>query len=314
MNCPEARELFSSRVDALLTPEQRRALDLHLQTCAECPREWERFRRTVSLLHSLEEARAPAGFAARVIEAARREPWLRRLLRNVFLPLHVKLPLEAAAIVLVSTLVIFLYRQTPEVQRAVEAPPSPRVAAPAAEPPAKSVTLEQRQRDLGAPSVPGVTAPPPASPPKAAESERVGALEAPREKDRPGKEEAAPAAEPPAVGGRMDAAREARKSAAPAVEPKPAARAQGPFHLVGQLKAKNLEALDSQLTDLVKQVGGILVRDAEPMGGGSIVEVIVSREAYPRLEAGLRQIGDFTVETRASSFPQQVRVALRIAE
>jgi len=294
MTCHKARDLFSARADDLLAAEQRVALDGHLQGCADCSRAWDRFSRTVSLLHSVAEARAPSGFAARVIGAARPEPWHRRLFRGVFLPLRVKLPLEAAAVVLVSTLVIFLYRESPEIERAIEAPRS-GVVAPAAEAPAKSAEVEQAQGY-------GQTA---AAPPPAP-------------------------AEPPAVGGRLDAAREVRaprdqdvqaprakeiqKSVPSMPEPKAAARAQGPFHLMGLLRPKSPATLDVQLDDLVKQVGGILVRDADRVGPGSIVEVVVPREAYPRLETGLRQIGDFTVETRAKAFPDQVRIGLRIAQ
>jgi len=302
MNCQEARELFSAKADERLTPEQRLALDGHFQSCATCPREWERFRQTVSLLHSLEEARAPAGFARRVIENLRQEPWPRRLLRSVFLPLHVKLPLEAAAVVLLSTLVILLYRQTPEFERAVEAPPSRGAPAPAA----KSADLEGTQRS-------GEVSPAPQATPPASE-EHQGAPRDVKEKDRLEKKEAAAPAEAPAVGGRMDLARGAAKSAPARSEPRLPARARGPFHLVGLLRPRDPATVDSQLSDLVKEVGGILVRDAERVRAGSIVEVVLSREAYPRLETGLRQIGDFTVESRAPTFPDQVKVALRIAD
>ena len=303
MNCHEARDLFSAKADDLLTAEQRAALDAHLRSCANCPREWERFRQTLSLLHSVGEARAPAGFAARVIDAARREPWHRRLLRGLFLPFHVRLPLEVAALLLVSTLAIFLYRQTPELQRAAEAPQS--VVAPASEAPAKSGDLEQAQgyaKTEAAPQAP------------ASAEESQGVLQGAKERDQlAGKQEA---------GGRIDAgreaqaprAKEAQKSVAGKPELKAAARAQGPFHLLGSLRPKSLATLDVQLDDLVKQVGGIMVRDADRVGPGSIVEVIVPRDAYPRLEAGLLQIGDFTVETRSRTFPDQVRTGLRSSQ
>jgi len=135
-------------------------------------------------------------------------------------------------------------------------------------------------------------------------------LEGVKEKDRSEKKEEAARSEPPAVGGR--AGHEARKSVAPRSESKPALQAQGPFHLMGLLRPRSPDTLDSQLNDLVKQVGGILVRDAERVGRGSIVEVVVPRDAYPRLEAGLRQLGDFTVETQAQTFPDQMRIAIRI--
>jgi hypothetical protein len=312
MNCHEARDFFSAKADDLLTAEQRAALDAHLRGCADCPREWERFRQTVSLLHSVGEARAPAGFASRVIEAARREPWHRRLIRGVSPPLRVRLPLEVAALVLVSTLAILLYRQTPELQRVVEAPQS-GVVAPASEAPAKPADLEQAQ------GYAKTEAEPPAAPAPA--EERQGVLQGAKERDQvAGKQQA---------GGRTDAARElqaprgqdvqaprakdVQKSVAAKPDLKAAARAQGPFHLLGLLRPKSPATLDAQLDDLVKQVGGIMVRDADRVGPGSIVEVIVPRDAYPRLEEGLRQIGDFTVETRAKAFPDQVRIGIRIS-
>ena len=89
-------------------------------------------------------------------------------------------------------------------------------------------------------------------------------------------------------------------------------RARGPFHLVGMLRPKDVTAIEAQLNDLVRLVGGTLIRDPNPITAGSIIEVVVSRAEYSRLEAGLREIGDFTVETQAQSFPEQVRIAIRI--
>ncbi len=144
MTCHDARELFSALVDEALSARERGDLDAHLAGCAECRRELERFQSTVSLLHRVEPARAPAGFVDRVLAAARPAPWYRRLLRAVFLPWPVKLPLEAAALVLVGVTVALLYRGTPELQQAArletrppavsEAPPHPASAPKAAAP------------------------------------------------------------------------------------------------------------------------------------------------------------------------------------
>jgi anti-sigma factor RsiW len=147
MTCEEARELFSAEVDARLLPEQRAGLERHLATCPECSQERERFGRTIALLRSVEEARAPAGFASRVLEAVRREPWPRRVIRGLVRPVHVKLPLEAASIVLVSTLVFLLYRQT--------APPGTGAGSPGGTGGPPSVAVEapaEVRRPVSAPS------------------------------------------------------------------------------------------------------------------------------------------------------------------
>ena len=124
MTCHEARELFSAQVDDALGADERRALDAHLATCAECVRELQRFRSTVALLRSVEPAHAPAGFVDRVLDAAQPAPWPRRLLHALVLPWPLKLPVEAAAVVLVAVGVVYVFRATPEIQRATRLEPT----------------------------------------------------------------------------------------------------------------------------------------------------------------------------------------------
>jgi putative zinc finger protein len=137
MTCDDAREQLSALIDDALGAEKRGAVEAHLATCADCRRELERLRGTVALLHAVVPARAPAGFVDRVLEAARPEPWPRRLVRALFLPWPVKLPVEAAAIVLVAVGVAYVFRTTPGFQQtsrleyAQPAPPVPRGTAPA---------------------------------------------------------------------------------------------------------------------------------------------------------------------------------------
>jgi len=124
MTCHDAREQLSALIDDALGAAERGAVEGHLATCAECRRELERLRDTVALLRAVEPARAPAGFLDRVLEAARPKPWPRRLFRALLLPWPVKLPIEAAAIVLVAVGVVYVFRSTLEPARFYDAPPS----------------------------------------------------------------------------------------------------------------------------------------------------------------------------------------------
>jgi Putative zinc-finger len=158
MTCHDARDQLSALIDDALGAEERSAVETHMATCAECRRELERLRGTVALLRAVEPARAPAGFVDRVLEAARPEPWPRRLFRALLLPWPVKLPVEAAAIVLVAVGVAYVFRATPELQQAsryesaqpvttasdqaAPAPPSPDVAREAARAPEATRTPE----------------------------------------------------------------------------------------------------------------------------------------------------------------------------
>lgn len=185
MTCAGARERFSDMVDDLLAAEDRAALAAHLAGCAECRRELDRLQATVSVLRAVEPPRAPAGFVDRVLAAARPAPWYRRAVRRLLFPLPVKLPLEAAAIVLVGIGVAYVFQRTPELQEATRietfrrepvppatrvpestapsapgppatpAPsPAPRVEAPVAAPEARTSEATAPQRVLTAPGTP----------------------------------------------------------------------------------------------------------------------------------------------------------------
>jgi anti-sigma factor RsiW len=137
MTCQDARELFSARTDDALSPAEQAQLQAHLATCAECQREWARFEQTVALLRAVEPAHAPAGFVDRVVAALPR-PWYARLGRGLFVPWPVKLPLEAAAVVLVAGLAIMIVQRSPELKQASRLPEVP--GAVTATPPGSTVT------------------------------------------------------------------------------------------------------------------------------------------------------------------------------
>jgi hypothetical protein len=119
MSCDDARARFSELADGRLDAAQRAAVETHVGACPECRQEWVGFGRTLSLLQALPRHRAPAGFAERVLAAAHPTPRPRRL----FLPLSVKLPLGAAALVLVIVGGVWFVQRTPEYRQVATAPP-----------------------------------------------------------------------------------------------------------------------------------------------------------------------------------------------
>jgi hypothetical protein len=176
MTCDETRDTLSAYLDEALSPEERSLVDAHLEGCAECRRELEALRGTIALLQRVEPARAPVGFVDRVVAAARPRPWYRRAADAVFLPLSVKLPLEAAAVVMVGLLAVYLFERSPELQRAArEVAPRQEAAAPAKEKAAEPLV------DKTAPS-PAPAPPAPAEAPARAAGERDRA-DAPRSQE-----------------------------------------------------------------------------------------------------------------------------------
>ncbi len=166
MTCDETRDTLSAYLDEALAPDERSLVDAHLEGCAECRRELEALRGTVALLQRVEPARAPVGFVDRVVAAARPRPWYRRAADAVLLPLSVKLPLEATAVVMVGLLAVYLFERSPELQRAArEVAPQQEAAAPA-----KEKAVEQLADKAAPPPVPAT--PVPAERPARAAGER----------------------------------------------------------------------------------------------------------------------------------------------
>ncbi len=118
MSCHDAREWLSDLLDDALEAEARAQVDAHLAGCAECRRELERLRATVSLLRAVERPQAPAGFVDRVLEAARPAPWHRRLLDWLAAVRLLRFPVEAAAVVLVASLAVYVFQGTPALRQA----------------------------------------------------------------------------------------------------------------------------------------------------------------------------------------------------
>ncbi|MBI2204600.1 MAG: zf-HC2 domain-containing protein [Candidatus Rokubacteria bacterium] len=224
MTCDETRERFSDLVDGRLAPDERAALDAHLAACAVCPAELDRLRATVALLRSIEPARAPAGFVDRVVAAARPQPWWRRLAAQALFPLPVKLPLEAAAILLVGVGVAYLFQRTPELRDATRVDAPVVAERPASAPPVTPsgpTPTQPRERDTTAPA----RAPEPVAPSSdAVRAAKEAPREAPPTRRQPDaatelrSERARPDAEPPPVPQTADA----KRRSAPAPTPQAA--------------------------------------------------------------------------------------------
>jgi len=132
MNCHETRERLSDLLDLALTAPERALVGAHLDGCPDCRRELDQLRATVSLLSRVERPRAPVGFVDRVTASARPVPWYQRLGRRLFLPLNIKLPAQAAAMLVIAVLGVYLLQRTPEWRDAAR--PELQSPAPRSEP------------------------------------------------------------------------------------------------------------------------------------------------------------------------------------
>ncbi len=118
MNCEKVRDRFSSLWERELTSLEEKEIREHLSSCPQCRREFEQFEKTMQWLHSVEEVEVPDGFLPelhRRIEERKTKDTLggRSTGRWFKLPISVKLPIQAVAMVAVVFVVLYLSKMMP---------------------------------------------------------------------------------------------------------------------------------------------------------------------------------------------------------
>jgi TolA-binding protein len=175
MTCEEAREAFTDLYDGTLSGLPLVALSRHLDGCPTCRREWVAFRLTAGALGELRDEEPSPGFAARVAERIEAPRGWRRLTLSLVFPLRLKLPIHAAALVMLGMAGLWVSQRSPEIQRAAN-PGAPVVERPMAmSPPAPvpGVPTPEARLATQKPSAPVAprSAPPAPAPPAAAKIE-----------------------------------------------------------------------------------------------------------------------------------------------
>lgn len=325
MTCEHARALFSDLADGRLGAPERAACKGHLAECAECRGEWQGFQRMLGLLRTLPRLRAPAGFAERVLAAAGPAPWPRRMLRRLFVPLPVKLPLEAAALILIVG-AVYLVQRTPEMQRAVQlqAPaPAPEETLARSEQPSAPRAAAREMRAARAPASP----PPPPAPSTArddaAAKRREQTLDAkayaPAEgKPAPRAAEAPPAAarttEPaPGVLGQPALRHRATSSEAEAKAGVEKFLAVAPPTLSGRLAVADPAGAERKLAELMGTLGATEL-GRRRVGDATVIELELPRSAWPEFSRALATLGAWTPEgVVPTGGPDRMRVVVRLS-
>jgi tol-pal system protein YbgF len=173
MRCDEARSVFSELYDEALSGAPLVTVTQHLASCPACRAEWASFRKAMQAVADLGAAEPSPGFAARVRRQLEAPSRWRRVLRWLFLPLHVKVPIQAVAVLLLAFAGLLLYERSPELRRAIEpsqisSPPVAREAPAPASPPAGGESARKEESPAPQAETPKAKPAEPATPPMAA--------------------------------------------------------------------------------------------------------------------------------------------------
>ncbi len=122
MDCGEIKERLSAYVDDVLDAESKAVVEEHLSTCKDCQQELVSLKALVSELGSLESVEPPRDFLDQLHERIEARSWFPKILRTLFVPMRVKIPLEFAGAVAVAILVFSVLHTQKDQLRLAEAP------------------------------------------------------------------------------------------------------------------------------------------------------------------------------------------------
>jgi hypothetical protein len=131
MECGNVRERLSEYIDNMLSPEDRVRIEEHLKSCAGCSAQLSDLKRTTHHINAMRDVEPPAWMTQKIMAKVREEGRKKKgIFQRLLYPLHIKLPLEAVAAVLVIGLALYVYRDIRPETRLAKVPTeevSPRV-------------------------------------------------------------------------------------------------------------------------------------------------------------------------------------------
>ena len=124
MTCNEIENRLPAYLEDLLSSEERKSIVGHLASCSRCSRAFADLKRADELVRGLGEVEPPPFFEQRIMARVREEAGRKQgILRRLFYPLHIKVPIQALATILIAVLGFYVYQQgDPEMKQIVPLP------------------------------------------------------------------------------------------------------------------------------------------------------------------------------------------------
>ncbi len=143
MECEEVKELLSEYIGRALDEKVQQHVKKHLSKCKDCSKEHRSLRTYFRAMGSLREVEVPQDFLLEVRKRIEQRRIFKRIMRKVFVPVRVKLPMELVGAAVAAVLVIYIHNTMQPVGRvAVTSQPVGRVAV--ISPPEISKKVEEK--------------------------------------------------------------------------------------------------------------------------------------------------------------------------
>ena len=125
MTCKEIEDRLPAYLEDLLSPEEKESIEGHLAVCSRCRRAVADLKKADELVRNLGEVEPPPFLEQRIMSRIREESGQKKgLLRRLFYPLHIKVPIQALASVLIAVIGFYVYQTgEPEMKQIVSPTP-----------------------------------------------------------------------------------------------------------------------------------------------------------------------------------------------
>lgn len=123
------RHKLSDYIDGSLTTTERNAIEEHLKNCSLCSDALRELQKTIEHINTIEEVTPPAWLTQKIIANMRVVSQKRiGFFAKLFLPLSIKLPIQAVAALFIVVTAFYIYRNIPSAIRPSEEPLQESVA------------------------------------------------------------------------------------------------------------------------------------------------------------------------------------------
>lgn len=125
MECHDIRKKLSAYLEGMVSPEDQELIDRHLASCRGCRTALYELNRTGEMLKNLKVVESPPWMTQKIIARVREEAESRRgFIQKLFYPLHIKVPLEAFATVLIAVIAVYVFKAVEPEMEGLQAPSS----------------------------------------------------------------------------------------------------------------------------------------------------------------------------------------------
>jgi hypothetical protein len=131
MECSEVQKRLSAYIEKAVSPKQKASIDAHLKGCKQCRQALADLKKAVDYVQKLEEVEPPAWLTQKVMARVRSEAEAKKgVLQRIFYPFHIKIPLEAIALMLVAVGTIYIFKSMQPQMQIARAPIETKETAP----------------------------------------------------------------------------------------------------------------------------------------------------------------------------------------